>query len=1100
MVRGPCKVCKRTVAKNHKAILCGKCKQSVHIKCNNLDSKTFKSLQNKNYSLNCIMCNREELPFGSLTNTEFEVEAKFKNVTKRQNFLETSEHTCLKEKIENIVSLEENNSCKYYDIASLNSLKLDTEMSYFNLLHLNISSLSYNFEHLYDMLNQIDMKFQIIGITECKIRHLDNCKNNIELPDYTIEYTPSKSEKGGALLYLSNSLNYKVRKDLLILKDKELESVFIEILNDKSKTNTIVGCIYKHPKMNISEFLEDYLHELFYKISFEKKNVILLGDFNINLLNYDKHNETADFLDMIYSNSLLPQIVIPTRITPRSCTLIDNIFTSDTPVGTNSGNLTFPISDHLCQFLSIPSLNKKNKKKNEFIYSRSFQKFNSDSFRTELNNVNWHTELEIDKNDPNISLNKLIITFESILDRHAPMKKSKIKDKNCPKKPWMTNGIMKSINIKNNLHHKFCKLKDPIKKAETYERFKAYKKIVTNLTRKSKESYYKTFFKENKNDTMKLWNGIKEVISFNNKKMEQPKIILKNKKILTNKKEVADTFNDYFTSIASEIDQSIVEPKTKHTDYLKNPNPQSLFFNPTSQNEVENIIKQLDSRKAVGPNSLPTKLLKQFQREISNPLSMILNISYANGLFPELCKEALVIPIYKKGEQLECNNYRPISLLSNISKIFEKITFSRLYDFLNKHNCLFDLQFGFRNNHSTNHALISLTENIRKALDNKEFACGVFLDFQKAFDTVNIPILLDKLCYYGIRGTALHFFQSYLIGRKQRTKIDSSLSDSKTITYGVPQGSVLGPLLFLIYINDFHTAVIHSLTHHFADDSALLYSNVSLKKVNKYINHDLSLVVEWLRANRISLNVAKTEIILFHSKQNIPTKHLNFRVSGQKVNPVKITKYLGVYLDQNLSWEHHMKQLKTKLSRSSGLLAKLRYYMSDDLLKTVYYAIFDSCLRYGLQIWGQNEGLLFKKIEKLQEKTIRIISFKKHDESKPLFHYHRILKLTDIVKFNNCLFVFDQINSNLPEAFKYYFTTTNTAQGYNTRGTHNYHVKKHNVKTTNYGLKSIIYKSASDWNQIESKNKRFDYYTDIHNRSKFINSLKTLFLDEYIAV
>ena len=310
--------------------------------------------------------------------------------------------------------------------------------------------------------------------------------------------------------------------------------------------------------------------------------------------------------------------------------------------------------------------------------------------------------------------------------------------------------------------------------------------------------------------------------------------------------------------------------------------------------------------KGLGPNSLPTSLLKLTEKVISKPLSIIINNSFEHGEFPDIFKIAKVIPVYKKGSKLDRTNYRPISLLSNISKIFEKLMHTRLYGFLNKFNRLYKYQFGFRNKHSTTHALINITEAIRKALDEKSFACGVFVDLQKAFDTVNHDILLTKLNYHGVRGIALKWFNSYLTNRSQFVSINDKLSIIRLMNCGVPQGSILGPLLFLVYINDLHECIVHSTAYHFADDINLLLINNSLKKLNKHINHDLSNLVQWLRANKISLNTKKTELILSKSKKTNISKYLNFRIGGQRISPSKTIKYLGIKIDEHLSFLPHI--------------------------------------------------------------------------------------------------------------------------------------------------------------------------------------------------
>ena len=223
-------------------------------------------------------------------------------------------------------------------------------------------------------------------------------------------------------------------------------------------------------------------------------------------------------------------------------------------------------------------------------------------------------------------------------------------------------------------------------------------------------------------------------------------------------------------------------------------------------------------------------------------------------------------PIHKKESKLEVGNYRPISLLSNINKLLEKVVHERTYNFLEKYNCLYKYQYGFRKSHSTKHALIEITEKIRKALDSRKFACGIFVDLQKAFDTVNHEILLKKLEHYGIRGNSNSWFKSYLNDRKQLVSINGIDSETQIMKHGVPQGSVLGPLLFLIYINDLHAAIAYSRSYHFADDTHLLNINTSPKKVQKQLNIDLKLLYNWLLANKISLNSTKTEMIIFQKK------------------------------------------------------------------------------------------------------------------------------------------------------------------------------------------------------------------------------------------
>ena len=354
--------------------------------------------------------------------------------------------------------------------------------------------------------------------------------------------------------------------------------------------------------------------------------------------------------------------------------------------------------------------------------------------------------------------------------------------------------------------------------------------------------------------------------------------------------------------------------------------------------------------KGVGPNSIPTKILKDCKLQFSKPLSDMINTCFTTGIFLSALKVANIIPIHKKGDKLNCNNYRPISLFSNISKSFEKMMHIRLTSFLKKNKVLSSFQFGFRNKHSTNHVLISLTEMIRSTLDNDQFACGVFIDLQKGFDTVDHKILLFKMNHYEVKGILYEWFKSYLTNRQQFTTVTKKQSELSSVEFGVPQGSILGLLLFLIYINDINKAIIFSSVHHFTDDTNILYVSSSLKDINKKINHDLSNLVQWFTANKISLKVSKSELIIFKSHSKQITKHLNFRLSGQKIIPKNHTKYLGIVVDEHLTCTEYMAQLRQKLNRTNGLLAKLRHQVSSNLLKTIYFVLFDSHLRYAAQV------------------------------------------------------------------------------------------------------------------------------------------------------
>ena len=426
---------------------------------------------------------------------------------------------------------------------------------------------------------------------------------------------------------------------------------------------------------------------------------------------------------------------------------------------------------------------------------------------------------------------------------------------------------------------------------------------------KTNEKYFTDYFEEHRQNMKKTWDGIRNLINVSKKSSTNINKIIHDDETFTDNKGISQALNKYFTNIGPSIEKKIPKAKKSFNSYLGEPNPTNITLNPCDANEIKDIISSFGSGKASGPYSIPTNLLKEFSLHFSAPISIIINKSLEEGIFPQSLKIALVCAIFKKNEKTSCANYRPISLLSNISKIYERVMFNRVEHFLNESNIIYEHQYGFRKKYSTNHALLSIVEKIRTSLDNKQFACGVFVDLQKAFDTVDHKILLSKLSHYGIKGFANKWLGSYLTNRSQSVNLNGATSDELKITCGVPQGSILGPLLFTVYINDMHKAFKKCLVHHFADDTNLLFTDKDPKTIQKTLNTELQELVEWLRANRLSLNVAKTEFIIFRP----PQKSLNNRITlklDQKIifESTKI-KYLGLLLDSRLTWKFHINEL-----------------------------------------------------------------------------------------------------------------------------------------------------------------------------------------------
>ena len=450
-------------------------------------------------------------------------------------------------------------------------------------------------------------------------------------------------------------------------------------------------------------------------------------------------------------------------------------------------------------------------------------------------------------------------------------------------------------------------------------------------------------------------------------------------------------------------------------------------------------------------------------------MSKLINISFHQGVFPDILKTAKVIPLFKKGDHFYCNNYRPISLLPVFSKIFEKCFYSRLYNFLDKYDLIYKRQFGFRTKHSTNDALLNLIETTKKMLDSGNFVCSVFLDLQKAFDTVDHNILISKLNFYGIRGCANSWIKTFLCGRQQFSYILSQCSTLNNVKCGVPQGSTLGPLLFLLYINDLNTVFKKVISNHFADDTYLIYSSSNLSTIESVFNHELKMLIEWLRCNKLSLNESKSEMILFRSKRKIcDTSRFSLKLNNFKLKPVSNIKYLGLFIDENLNWDLHLEKPAQKLSQCNGIISKLRHFLTARLCVSIYYSIFYSHLLYGSIVWQFTSKKNIDKIVKLQKKFMRLISFSDFtDTSNPLFILYKIMKVEDVLIMNVISFFVKLKLDILPKAIKELFSSQLKQC---TRELHeNNCLSLSSFNSFHFGKNSMLHFGASSWNHFYSQ-------------------------------
>ena len=555
---------------------------------------------------------------------------------------------------------------------------------------------------------------------------------------------------------------------------------------------------------------------------------------------------------------------------------------------------------------------------------------------------------------------------------------------------------------------------------------------------------------------------------------------------------ISDNFNDFFCNIAPHLGSAIPQSPKDPSSYLHNLTPPTPFqFLPVTPNTVQHIITNLNNCGA-GVDGISTKILKLISPVIVTHLAHLFNLCLLQGVFPYNFKEAIVVPIFKSGDPFSFNNYRPISILPVISKVLEKIVFLQLSSFLASEGILYENQFGFRQNHSTYMPISILYDHVTSSIANKQVCAAIFLDLRKAFDTVNHCILLEKLKLYGLKHKVLDFFHSYLLNRSQVTKYNSFTSKSpKTVTLGVPQGSILGPLLFLLYINDIHHSSSIPKFLLFADDTALLYTAPTLQELQSSINSSLPDIATWLMSNRLTLNTHKSTYQLY--APNNPQPDIHIHINNTPLSRSKSTKYLGVIIDENLKWKSHIKTVESTISRNIGLIRRAKHMLDSRCLLLLYNALILPFLNYCLQIWGSSYPSNLANLVIAQKKIMRIIDNAGYrDHTSPIYKKYKVLKLTDLISICHINIMHNYLTNTLPSSIASHFSLCPQSDRVS-RSPQHFNVP---FAPTNYRKFSLYIAAPRAWNTLISP--KIPNIIDVPLSKSFFKKVsKKIFIDCY---
>lgn len=832
---------------------------------------------------------------------------------------------------------------------------LSNPQEYNKIFHINIRSLNHNFTYLLTLLQRITINFDIIILTEC---WLSKCPQLPVLSGYVSFKSDYFNQNAGVVVYVRENIPCSHE----VLKVDQSSCILLKLPN-----NVAVIAIYRSPsEKNADSFLVSLDNTL--KLVKTYENVSIIGDININIAEDNIDTNSDNYLNLLALHGLLPAHTFPTH--NQNC--IDHVILKTKNISVTLV-LDSLITDHSPTILFCKQKPLSHKA------LRVSNRTNVKACSEQLKSLDYSPILTC--RDPERATDLFLGLISDVVKAHTVSKIIPSRERII--KPWITPGLLRCLRHRDKLYRETKKFANNSNIILTYTR---YKNFCNNLIKKLKRQYECEQFEKAKKNPKATWDLIKNLSNLTKQTTSANELLTS-----SNRSDALDSVNHYFANVgnelASKIDKSYLDPTYKLPCADPPLNSMSLLY--TDCAEIESLINGLKSTCANGWDGISATLIKSAKQTLIPVLEHIFNLCLSSGIFPLAFKKALVHPIYKSGDRGSVTNYRPISVLTTTSKLLEKIINARLVNYLCEKQIIACNQFGFTKGKSTEDAVLSLTEIVAENLNNKNKTLGIFLDLSKAFDTVSVPYLIKKLERVGIRGVALEIFKSYLSDRSQCVVIDGITSKYENLTFGVPQGSVLGPTLFLIYLNDLCKLSLPCckiITY--ADDTALLIHGKDWTDARGNAEYALSVVMNWLGTNLLTLNLEKTFFIPFAPiKSSLPD--LDFKIQAHNrqcprprncdcmtLKRASNIKYLGVWLDDTLSWEEHIKVTSNRTRKLIFVFKTLRNVVDGPTLKTIYLALGQSILSYCVTVWGGTSQTNLLRLERAQRAVLKVMTHK----------------------------------------------------------------------------------------------------------------------------
>ena len=1072
-IQNPCKLCSKSV--NQKVIFCQKCNFWFHKKCEIPDDKAlYNELKlNKNIVYLCRECSK--YTNDSITNNPFEYLPFFGKNFLEDNFDMLTPELPVPDETDGLS--DDASDYKVFENRGL------------HFVHINANSIISKIEEV--RLIAHSTKVAVIGITESK---LDNTikDSEISIPGYNILRSDRNRNGGGVMCYIKDTICFNRREDF----SDEIENVFVDLLFPDTKP-ILLGFLYRPPDQ--PGFLDKLSTAIINTTNFDNQEVYILGDLNMNLIYSGRRipNSVRKYREFCALHGLSQLIEAPTRITKNTATLLDHVLTNCTEKVFQVGSLDIGLSDHHLIYCTRKKVKAKIYAKT-FIKYRSMKKYSKELLLDKFMALDF--DLTTFKDDVNMAYANFVSKLNSVIDEIAPIKEMCVRNNT---EEWVNEEVFEAIRVRDKKYKTFKRTK----LHKDHVNFRNARTHVKKLIRKKKRTYIKATLADSIGNPKELWKNLKK-LGLSSKDGKAKICLGKKDDVCFDAKENAETFKNFYANLANDLLEKLPPPTNKFgSDSVKEfykplkLQEKKFSFNPCTEAEVLKLLNAIDPSKSVGLDNLGGKFLKEGAESLAHPICQLINMSIEKSIFPDSCKIAKLIPLFKKGSALEPKNYRPISLLPLLSKLFEKIAHEQTQKYLDENNIIYKYQSGFRAKHSTDTCLSLLNDKILSGMDDGLLTGMVLIDLQKAFDTIDHEVFFSKMAHIGFSSDTINWYKSYLNNRTFLVNIEKELSSPGDLACGVPQGSILGPLIFLLYVNDMSSSIDCDLLL-YADDSCLIFTGPDIKTIESNLNRNFESLCDWFVENKLSIHFGedKTKSILFGSKMKLRNvEPLDIRRGDTKIKQYTEVTYLGCKLDQNLSGESMATKVLGKINGRLKFLYRKQAYLSKSLRRLLCNALMQPHFDYASSAWYPNLNKKFKKkMQIAQNKCIRFCLSLENRAHLGVHEFKEINWLPTSVRFEQCICstTYKFCNDASPVYMSDIFGKIDS--NYNTRRSTKMLLLPR--KNTSNGQKGLSYLGPKYWNILPSKIKLSSSTNAFKHaiKSEFFEQLKKAENDPYV--